>query len=158
MKNLNNPINFIKEIHTKGVKYLLIGRRAVVAYGGPVQTMDYDIYVDNGKENIDLLLKVAEKFELYSTVPKEKIHTVFKFRLENDFVVDVFTFKYFVAQNGKRISFQDIFGRRKIAKGTSGLEVNLPAIDDLITLKKIRGATKDLEDISYLEEIKKNFL
>lgn len=151
---MKDPIDFIKEIHKKGIRYLLIGRRAVIAYGGPLQTMDYDIYVDNEKENIGLLLKVAKKFELYPTVPKEEIHTVFKFRLENDFVVDVFTFKYFVTPDNKKISFSDIFKRRKIAEGKSELKINLPAIDDLIALKKIRGSMKDLEDIKYLEKIK----
>jgi len=157
MRNLSNPVNFIRSIHNKGVKYLLIGRRAVIAYGGPVQTMDYDIYVNNDSKNIDLLFKVAEKFELSPTVPREKIYTVFKFRLENDFVIDVFTFKYFVTREGKKISFQDIFRKRKIAKGKSGFKVFLPSIDDLIALKKIRGSTKDLEDIKYLEKIKENF-
>lgn len=155
MKNQKGPLDFIKEITNKKVEYLMIGRRAVIAYGGPVQTMDYDIYVNNDKKNIELLLDVAKEFELRPTVPKEKIYTVFKFRLENDFIVDVFTFKYFVSSSGEKISFQEIFKRKKVARDKSGFKIFLPSIDDLIKLKKIRSSTKDLEDIKYLQEIKK---
>ncbi len=155
-ENDYTPLDFIKEIHKKKVKYLLIGRRAVIAYGGPMQTMDYDIYAENDEKNIALLLKVAEKFDLTPSIPKEKIPEVFKFKLENDFTVDIFTFKYFSAGDGKKISFQEIYKRRNVARSPSGFEVNLPSIDDLIALKKIRNSLKDREDIRYLEKIKEH--
>jgi len=40
-------------------------------------------------------------------------------------------------------------------KGQAGLELNLPSIDDLILLKKLRSSPKDLQDILYLEALKK---
>ena len=46
MPPLIEPLEFIKAIHQSGVRYLLIGRQAVIAYGGPVMSMDYDIYID----------------------------------------------------------------------------------------------------------------
>jgi hypothetical protein len=33
---LHRALEFLKEIHEAGVKYLLIGRRAIIACGGPV--------------------------------------------------------------------------------------------------------------------------
>ena len=41
---LSEPLQFLKGIHAAGVRYLLIGRQAVIAYGGPMFSMDYDIY------------------------------------------------------------------------------------------------------------------
>ena len=154
MSNLSEPLEFIKEIHKAGVKYLLIGRQAIIAYGGPVQTMDYDIYIENSEKNLDLLLKIAKKFELYPSIPKEQIAKNFKFRLENDFAIDVFRAKHFSIGEGQKFSFDELYARKTVAKGETDLEINLPAIDDLIALKKLRSSAKDQEDIKYLEGIK----
>jgi len=155
MQDLIEPLAFLKEIHDEGVKYLLIGRQAVIAYGGPVQSMDYDIYVDGSPENTDKLLAIAQKYELYPSIPKEKLHENFKFRLENDIAVDIFRAKSFSSGKGKKITFQEIYERKNTLKDFSGLEINVPSIDDLIALKRLRSSPKDLNDIKYLQAIKK---
>lgn len=156
MPPLIKPLQFLKEIHEKGVRYVLIGRQAVIAYGGPVQSMDYDIYVDSAEENLKILLSVAEEFDLLPTLSLEAMKKHFKFRLENSFIVDVFKAKNIGIGKGKVITFEEIYARRNVLKGETGLELNLPAIDDLITLKKLRSLPKDLQDIEYLKKIKKN--
>ena len=115
MQNLTEPIEFISKIHRAEVKYLLIGRRAVIAYGGPVQTMDYDIYIDNSEQNIDLFLGIAERFELYPTISRDRIKKHFKFKLENDFVLDVFCMNHFVNDGGK-ISFKEMYNEDTLPK------------------------------------------
>jgi hypothetical protein len=154
MPPLIEPLQFLKSIHEAGVKYLLIGRQAVIAYGGPVQSMDYDIYIDRSAENTDLLLSIAERFDLIPNLPKEKMRAHFKFRLENDFVVDVFRARS-LAVEGKKITFDQMYDRRKALKGETELEINVPAIEDLIALKKQRALPKDLEDIKYLKALQK---
>lgn len=155
MQNLSEVIDFLRDIHEAGVRYLLIGRQSIIAYGGPVQTMDYDIYVDNSDENIDLLLKIAKKFDLYPSLPQEEIKKNFKFRLENDVAVDVFCAKHFSIGKGKKLSFNDLYDKRNVAEGETGLQINLPSIDDLLALKKIASRPKDIEDIKYLEALKR---
>ena len=154
-KNLPEPLQFIKAIHDQGVKYLLIGRQAVIAYGGPVQSMDYDIYIDGSEENTSKLLAIASGFGLYPSIPKKEISKAFKFKLENDILVDVFRAKAFSSPKTGKITFAEIYKRKVLAKDLSGLEINLPSLDDLISLKKLRSSPKDLLDIQYLEEIKK---
>lgn len=153
--SLPEPLRFIKAIHEKEIRYLLIGRQAVIAYGGPVQTMDYDIYIDGSEENTNKLLDIASSFGLYPSMPKQELKNTFKFKLENDCVIDVFRAKYLITSKTKKISFEEIYDKRVKAKDISGLEINLPNIDDLILLKKIRSSSKDLLDIKYLEAIKK---
>jgi hypothetical protein len=155
MPHLIEPLEFLKKIHEKGVKYLLIGRQAVIAYGGPVQSMDYDIYIDGSEGNTQLLINIAKKIALCPTIPLDKMKSHFKFRLENDFALDVFRAKFLSSGKGKKISFEDIYKRRNVLKGETGLEINVPSIDDLIELKKLRSLPKDLEDIKYLQAIKK---
>lgn len=154
-EQLIEPLRFLKAIHTKGVRYLLIGRQAIIAYGGPVQSMDYDIFIDGGKENTDLLLKIAKEFDLCPSMPKEDLHTHFKFRLENDFALDVFRAKSFQLTPDKKITFEELYNDRVILRGETGVEVNVPSIDGLIALKKLRSLPKDLRDIEYLEKLKK---
>ncbi len=155
MQNPIEPLEFLKEIHEAGVKYLLIGRQAVIAYGGPMQSMDYDIYIDGSPENTDLLLSIARKFDLHSSLPGEKMHTNFKFRLENEIAIDVFRARSFSSEKGKKITFNEIYSRKETLKDSSGLKINVPSIDDLIALKRLRSLPKDLQDIKYLEELKK---
>lgn len=154
MTPLIEPLKFIKEIHRKKVRYLLIGRQAVIAYGGPVQSMDYDLYIDGSEENTNKLLAIAENYNLYPNLSKSKLKSHFKFRLENDFVVDVFRAKSLSIGKGRKITFEEIFSRKKVMQGQAGLELNLPSIDDLILLKKLRSSPKDLQDILYLEALK----
>lgn len=158
-KQLNNPslpepLAFIKAIHEKGIRYLLIGRQAVIAYGGPVQTMDYDIYVDGAEKNINHLLEIAIEFSLFPSIPKEEIAKTFKFKLENDCVIDVFRAKHLMVSKTEKISFDEVYERKVVAKDVSGLEINLPSIEDLILLKKVRSSPKDLLDIEYLKQLK----
>lgn len=150
MQHLVEPLEFLKEIHEAGVKYLLIGRQAVIAYGGPVQSMDYDIFIDGSPENTDLFLSIAKKFELYPNMPKDRLHTHFKFKLENGFTVDVFRAR----KIGHKFTFDEIYERRKVLRGETGLEINVPEIEDLIQLKKLRSLPRDLEDIKYLDVLR----
>jgi len=154
-RSLPEPLQFIKAIHDQGVKYLLIGRQAVIAYGGPVQSMDYDIYIEGSEDNTNKLLKIAEDFRLQPSAPKKDITKLPKFKLENDMVIDVFRAKSLSSLKTGKISFADIYQRKVVATDISGLEINLPSLDDLISLKKLRSSPKDLLDIEYLQEIKK---
>ncbi|MFH2033525.1 MAG: hypothetical protein ABIJ26_02325 [Candidatus Margulisiibacteriota bacterium] len=154
MTKLIEPLEFLKTIHQKGVRYLLIGRQAVIAYGGPVQSFDYDIYIDSSQENLDLLLGIAQDFDLLPGVREKELQKHFKFRLENDFALDVFRAKK-LGLKGQSLTFDEMYERRKILEGESGLKLNLPSIDDLIFLKKLRSSPKDLNDIEYLQAIKK---
>lgn len=154
-ENLPEPLALIQAIHEAGIRYLLIGRQAVIAYGGPVQTMDYDIYIDGSDENTDRFLDIAMEFGLTPSIPKTELKKTFKFRLENDFTIDVFRAKSLASAKTGKILFEDIFNRKIVAKDRSGLEINLPSLDDLILLKKVRSSPKDLIDIEYLKELKK---
>jgi hypothetical protein len=148
---MTDPIEFISAIHNANVRYLLIGRQAMIAYGIPVQTMDYDIYIDGNSENTQLFLNVASKFGLLTD--KENLKSHFMFKLENDITIDVFRAKNMINQQGEIISFEEIYNRREILKDETGFVVNVPCIEDLIKLKKT-NRDKDIMDIKYLEKLK----
>jgi hypothetical protein len=155
MKNsFPDPVEFLSAIHKAGVRYLLIGRQAVIAYGGPMQTMDFDIMVDGSEENVGKLLIIAEKRGLAPSVEEKNIKRVFKFKLENDITVDVFRARSYTNKEGETLTFEDLYRRKVVMQDPKGLAINLPDIGDLIALKKIRWEAKDREDIRYLERIR----
>jgi hypothetical protein len=47
---MTDPIEFIKAVHKAGIRYLLIGRQAMIAHGIPVVAKDYDLYIDGSPE------------------------------------------------------------------------------------------------------------
>ncbi len=149
---MTNPIDFISAIHNEGIKYLLIGRQAMIVYGIAVATMDYDFYIDGCKENTKKFLDCAKRFDLYPSIKEEDLTKHFMFRLENDIVIDVFRPKNIVNSEGEIMSFNEIYERRKVFEDKDGFAVCVPCISDLIGLKKT-GREKDIMDIEFLKKI-----
>lgn len=50
-------LDLIRKFNKRGIRYLIIGRRAVILYGGPVLTGDYDLWIDpiDKKRTLSLL-------------------------------------------------------------------------------------------------------
>ena len=51
------PIDFIKALNQKDVRYLLVGRQALVQYGAPLQSFDYDFFVSPDEETLHKIKK-----------------------------------------------------------------------------------------------------
>lgn len=149
------PLEFIRAVHEANVRYLLIGRRAVIAYGGPVQTMDYDLFIDGSPSNTDRLLSIAEKFGLHPSRSRSELTNHFMFRLENSFVVDVLRASSLTNDEGNTLEFDELYERRTVLEDEDDFQVNVPMIDDLIELKKIDPDEQDRLDIKYLRRIRK---
>lgn len=43
--------DIVKDFNRMGIRYLIIGRRAVVLYGAPVLTADYDFWIDSKEKD-----------------------------------------------------------------------------------------------------------
>ena len=56
--------------------------------------------------------------------------------------------------DGVRVSFQDLWEHREIVHVTSGLDIAIPSLDDLIATKRFAARPKDAEDIRMLEVLR----
>jgi hypothetical protein len=56
--------------------------------------------------------------------------------------------------SGGKVSFQDVWNRRRTLDLAPGVNVVLPALDDLILTKKFGAGPKDLEDIRLLQVLR----
>jgi hypothetical protein len=56
--------------------------------------------------------------------------------------------------DGQRIEFDDVWSRRQMIALGPGVEVAIPALDDLIATKRFAARPKDLEDVRMLEALR----
>lgn len=134
------------------VRWLLIGRQALLHYGAPVQTMDYDVWADPAPENVRRLVEACQQSGFYDsegtwTAPGRELLTIYKESQK----VDIFLVSRFTNLDGEPIDFVTAFRRRVVAKVEGDpFAPSLPALEDLRLLKRMRDTEKDREDLRYI--------
>ena len=147
-------LDLIRELNRRNIRYLIIGRRAIILYGGPVLTADHDLWIhpaDKGKTLSLLSEKLA--FEL-SHPPHTKRPIVTGFSGMKKY--DLFFQKSIKNIENESIDFEECYRRSTTIKDhTEDVEFRVPSINDLIRLKKVRQPNvKDEQDIEYLLKAK----
>jgi hypothetical protein len=143
----------IKDFNRMGIRYLIVGRRAVVLYGAPVLTADYDFWIDS-KERATVLAYFSKKgcdlshgedslqpiIQVYAGLRK----------------IDLFFHRAVRNLDGDLIEFKSCYENATIKEDREqDIFFRIPSIDDLIKTKKIRQTNvKDLQDIEYLLKAK----
>lgn len=141
---------YIKEIiekfNTANIRYVLIGRQAVVLYGFPVTSFDYDFWVhpEDRKKIFDALLN--ENFDSSSGI-NEKKPLVF-------FTKDIYKIDIFFAKSFGKISFEGCFNNAQIFRERN-FYIRVASVEYLIELKKFRPtlSAKNSEDIKFLKSL-----
>ena len=135
------------------VRWLLIGRHALIQYGAPLQTMDLDLWVDPAPENVSRFVKVAQELGFLDShatwdVSGRELLLIYK----DNQKVDVFLIRTFTNLDGKKIDFERAYGHRSVAEAEGdALKVSLPSLGDLRLLKRMRDSEKDREDLRCLD-------
>jgi hypothetical protein len=150
-------LKLLRELNRQRIRYLIIGRRAVILYGGPVLTADHDIWLHpEDKKKALLLLSEKLDFEL-SHPPDTKRPIVTGFSGTKKY--DLFFQKSVRNIEGETVEFEESY-KKSILKEDPEEKISfrIPSIDDLIRLKKIRKINiKDQQDIEYLLKAKRLF-
>lgn len=149
-----NLLGVVREFNRLEIRYLLIGRRALILYGAPVLTGDNDIWVDSEDKKKTLsLLQEHFAFELSHPIDtKRPIVTGFSGMKK----YDLFFHKGTRTIENEKVDFNECYKNSVLVKDTSrDISFRIPSIDDLILLKKIRPPNvRDEQDIEYLLKIK----
>ena len=147
--------DLIREFERRKIRFLIIGRRALVLYGAPVLTADHDLWIHpDDKERTLLFLSEGLGFEL--THPPETGKPIVT-GFSGMRIYDLFFQKSVRNSEHETIDFEDCY-RNSVVKDdpAEGLRFRIPSIDDLIRLKKIRKPNaKDQQDIEYLLKAKR---
>jgi hypothetical protein len=152
-----DPALFLSALTRARVRWLLIGRQALIHYGVPVQTMDYDLWVDPAPVNMRKLLRVAHELGLEAPETAKELESKALFSLfGGSLKIDVFKVRKFTNLDGETIDFASAYRRRVVARVKGDpLAAPLPSIRDLRTLKRMRNGASDREDLRYLALLEK---
>jgi hypothetical protein len=144
----------IRELNRQKIRYLIIGRRAVILYGGPVLTADHDIWLHpKDKKKALFLLSENLDFEL-SHPPDTKRPIVTGFSGTKKY--DLFFQRSVKNTENETIEFEGCYSNSVLREDVNEkVSFRIPSIDDLVRLKKIRKPNaKDQQDIEYLLKAK----
>ena len=142
-------IELIKVLNSESVRYLIIGRRAVILYGGPVMTADYDLWIHPGDKKKTLTILESLDMELSQPVDTRRpMVTAFSGSRK----LDLFFHKSITNFRGDVINFDECYAAAETAEDPdAAVSFRIPAIKDLIKMKQIREPNaKDGQDIEFL--------
>jgi hypothetical protein len=143
---------FFRNLGKAQIRYLLIGRRAIVALGAPVLTSDYDLWI--AFEDIEALNQIAREFELFPNYLADEARTRGRYVLEGSERMDIMIARSKSTVDGQPLTFADAYARR-ISLAAYGTTVTLPSIEDLILTKRWAMRPKDVLDINFLDSLLK---
>jgi len=138
--------DLFRSLNRARVRYLLIGGLASVLHGAPRTTLDVDLLLPAGKENLRRALPALRRLGLVPDIDDpDEILGVGGVSLTNDLQVDLLT-------DLPREAFQDLWGRREIVR-YGQVRVSMISRRDQIRLLRRAGRARDLEDADLLEDI-----
>lgn len=142
--------DFFRVLAETSARTLLIGRRALVALGAPVMTVDYDLWLHI--DDIQLLNIALAGLDQFPDRSPQKARETGRYVLENGERVDVIVARSATAPDGEVLSFEDAWSRKQ-SLTIHGVAVQLPSIQDLIVTKRWGSRPKDMVDIQWLTEL-----
>lgn len=116
------------------MRALLIGRRALVLLGLPVLTADYDFWI--AIDEIAAFNAAVAQCDLRPTVEPGQATRRGRYVVENDEHVDVLVARSITTVDGLPVAFEDVWVRRQAVTLAPDVDVQLPAVDDLILTKR----------------------
>ncbi|MCG2709777.1 MAG: hypothetical protein L6246_05625 [Thermodesulfovibrionales bacterium] len=145
----------VKKFNKKHIRYLLIGRQALLFYGAPLFTYDYDFWIHPGDKDV-VFDYLEDTLGMEASRDRTEKRPIFAFHSDSADKIDVFIVRKITNKEGETLDIDECIGNAvEIRQPDSDFYVRLPSIDDLIKLKKMGKRPKDIEDIEYLETIKK---
>jgi hypothetical protein len=146
--------DFYRALATCGARVLLIGRRAVIAWGVPVITADYDLWI--AADDAATVNGAVVSLDMFPNRTPEEARAVGRYVLENGERVDVLVARSVPTVDGVRVEFEDVWRRREELLVAPDVRIGVPCIDDLILTKRFAARPKDAEDIRLLRALKES--
>jgi len=148
-----------------GVRYLVVGGTAANFLGYQHLTLDLDILPDLEKSNLEKIIQIMKSLGYTPRLPVNPMDLLDEeIRREWHEKRNMLAFSYMKGDNPREgdvdyliyhpLPFEGVFARKKVVH-IKETPIYVVSIDDLITMKRLAGRTKDLYTIKILEIIKK---
>jgi len=142
-------LRLYKSLKKEGVKYIVIGGAAAIAYGVPRTTNDLDLFIEPTLDNCKRFLTALQEAGLgtaFLTNAKKLAET--ELTIIDDIIrLDILT-------KVKGLTFKESWNDR-VKKEISNIAINFISLDDLIKSKNSVGRKIDKDDIKLLRKIKR---
>lgn len=135
-------------LNENNVKYVVIGASAMPVHGYSRHTRDIDIFIEATDINVQHLRRALEEFG-YDLLDVSNEEFLEKKILLRQYIVEADFHPHVKGTDWKKI------WDTKVKENFADVPVYFASLDELIKMKKAAGRTKDLEDLKYLNEIKK---
>lgn len=143
-----NLEKLLRNLNKNKVNYVVIGGAAVIAHGYKRLTSDIDIFIQPVKENVEKVFEALTEtgYDLQGTTVEEALQKKLLFR-QYILMLDIHP-------ESKGITFEEVW-QNKVQFKLEGQDVYFVSLDDLILMKKAAGRPQDLQDLRFLEELKR---
>ncbi len=140
--------SLLKSLKGHKVKFVIIGATAFPVHGYSRATLDIDIFIRPEISNAEKTLSALEEFG-YDVTDITVDELLTKKILIRQYLVETDIHPYV-----KGVSFDTVWKNRVKAKFGETFAW-FASLDDLIKMKRAAGRPKDLEDLKYLQRLKK---
>jgi hypothetical protein len=142
----NDFKEFLRLLHSHGVRYLLIGGYAVGYYGYPRATADMDIWIESEATNAQKVVDVLAAFGFYGS----EIHPQLFLQDLSMVRLGVPPLRLEITTKISGVEFDDCYPARTVGE-LDGVEVSLISLEMLKQNKRASGRAKDLDDLEHLK-------
>jgi len=141
--------SLLKSLNEHNVRYVVIGAYAFPLYGYSRVTIDFDIFIEPRRENVERTLKALAGFG-YDIADVTMDDMLTKKILIRQYALETDIHPFVTG-----ISFEQVWKNKK--KGEiDGIETHFASLDDLIIMKEAAGREKDIQDLKVLRKLREN--
>ncbi|HSW54259.1 MAG TPA: nucleotidyltransferase [Ignavibacteriaceae bacterium] len=144
-----NIRNLLQSLVDHKVKFVIIGAVAFPAYGYMRNTMDIEIFFNPTKNNAERLIKAMSEFGYLGLDDLSLEELIKKKTLFRQYPLNTDTHPFV-----KGVKFAEVWKAKKEVE-IEKIKVFVPSLEHLIKMKKAAGRKKDIADLEFLEEIRK---
>lgn len=139
--------SLLKLLNEHDVRYVIIGAYAFPFYGYSRATIDFDIFVEPQKGNIENTIKALSDFGYdLSDITVDDM-------LKNKILIRQYSLETDIHPFVTGVTFERIWKNK--GKGEiEGVKTYFASLDDLITMKKSAAREIDLQDLKILQKLK----
>ncbi len=139
----------VKLFNARKVKYLIIGASAFPVHGWARVTLDIDFFIEPTRENAAQAYEALAEFG-YDVTDLTVDMLLTKKTLFRGYIVEADIHPFVTG-----IQNFDTLWKTRVTGTYEGEPTNYADLDSLIRMKEAAGRPKDLEDLKYLQEIKR---
>lgn len=138
--------DLLRSLNAESARYLIVGAHAVNYYGRPRATIDFDIWIDRGRENATRVYRALAVFG----APLDRLSVD---ELTSDdliFQIGVAPIRIDILTDVSGLAFAEAWPNRS-EDAIDGVVAFFIGRDDLIKNKRATGRPKDVADVERLE-------